>query len=89
MSCGKTSIMYGYSRPLLKRGRGINFTEIRHPLIERIQTDTNYITNDLNFDIDKGVLLFGTNASGKSSLMKAIGMSVIMAQAECMFHVNK
>ena len=83
MSCGKTSIMYGYSRPLLKEGdvSSINFTEIRHPLIERIQTDTNYITNDLNFDIDKGVLLFGTNASGKSSLMKAIGMSVIMAQA--------
>ena len=32
-----------------------------------------------------GMLLFGTNASGKSSLMKAIGLNVIMAQ--CGFFV--
>jgi DNA mismatch repair protein MutS len=28
-----------------------------------------------------GLLLFGMNASGKSSLMKAIGLNIIMAQA--------
>ncbi len=28
-----------------------------------------------------GILLFGINSSGKSSLMKAIGISVILAQA--------
>ena len=30
---------------------------------------------------NNGILLFGTNASGKSSLMKAIGINLIMAQA--------
>ena len=60
----------------------INFEEIRHPIIERIQTDVNYVTNDIELGNDKyGLLLFGTNASGKSSLMKAIGLNVIMAQA--------
>ena len=28
-----------------------------------------------------GILLFGTNAAGKSSLMKSIGLNIIMAQA--------
>ena len=40
-------------------------------------------SNPINLQTNKmhGVLLFGINSSGKSSLMKAIGISVIMAQA--------
>ena len=30
---------------------------------------------------EKGILLFGTNAVGKSSLIKSIGISIVMAQA--------
>ena len=63
----------------------INCKEIRHPIIEHIQTKTPYVTNDIvlgDNDIN-GILLFGTNASGKSSLMKAIGLNIIMAQAGC------
>ena len=39
--------------------------------------------NDICFNNSdsKGVLLFGTNAAGKSSLMKAVGLNVILAQA--------
>jgi DNA mismatch repair protein MutS len=32
---------------------------------------------------ESGILLFGVNSSGKSSLMKAIGLSVLLAQAGC------
>ena len=51
--------------------------------MERIATDTEYVTNDvvLGKDNKDGILLFGTNACGKSTLMKAIGLNVIMAQA--------
>ena len=40
-------------------------------------------SNPINLQANKmhGILLFGINSSGKSSLMKAIGISVIMAQA--------
>ena len=40
-------------------------------------------SNPINLQSNKmhGVLLFGINSSGKSSLMKAIGISVILAQA--------
>ena len=55
---------------------------IRHILIESLLRDEHYVTNDLSLDSDDlGVLLYGTNAVGKSSFIKAIGICVIMAQA--------
>ena len=57
---------------------------LRHPLIEFIQTNELYVTNDIelnNNNSPSGILLYGTNAVGKTSLIKALGISVIMAQA--------
>ena len=46
------------------------------------QTEHNHITlNASDGDSVYGVLLYGINSSGKSSLMKSIGISVIMAQS--------
>jgi len=57
--------------------------DIRHPIVERIAVDSEFITNDimLGKDDKDGILLFGTNACGKSTLMKSVGLNVIMAQA--------
>jgi len=47
-----------------------------------IETKHNHITlNASGGNSVNGVLLYGINSSGKSSLMKSIGLSVIMAQA--------
>ena len=48
-------------------------------LEENLATST--IDNVEYFNDTKGMLLFGTNASGKSSLMKAVGLNVILAQS--------
>lgn len=61
---------------------------LRHPLIEKINTLSPYIKHDisLGFESDKiggaknGLLIYGTNASGKSSLMKALGIAIVCAQ---------
>lgn len=54
---------------------------MRHPLIEKIQSEVLYVPNDVSLGKDlKGILLFGTNAVGKSSLIKSIGISIVMAQ---------
>ena len=56
--------------------------DMRHILIERIQQQELYVANDLNTRYeDRGVLLFGTNAVGKSSFIKSIGICIIMAQS--------
>jgi len=60
----------------------LDIKEIRHPIIEQINDGHEYITNDIQFGLNHdGILLFGTNSCGKSSLMKAIGLNLVMAQA--------
>lgn len=56
--------------------------KIRHPIIEKI-IDHKYISHDIEIGTKEtnGILLYGLNASGKSALMKALGMSIIMAQS--------
>ena len=56
---------------------------MRHCLIEQIQTDEIYVPNDINFGTNgsNGILLYGTNAVGKTSLIRAIGVCIIMAQS--------
>jgi len=81
-SLAKASIKYNYSRPkILSPGPDHSFIKaikIRHPLIERVQDDKEYITNDIT--IEDGIILYGVNAGGKSSLLRAVGANVIMAQ---------
>lgn len=56
--------------------------ELRHCLIEHIQQNEIYVPNDVCIDQDKtGILLYGTNAVGKTSLIRALGIAVIMAQS--------
>lgn len=76
---------YNYCRPIIKESKKSCFsvTKIRHPLIEHLQTRELYVTNDLelgNGNSD-GMLLYGTNAVGKTSFIRSIGIAVIMAQA--------
>jgi DNA mismatch repair protein MutS len=74
---------YGYSRPIINvsaTSSYIDVKEIRHPIIELLSTEVEYVKNDVHLDCS-GMLLYGINASGKSSLMKAIGINLIMAQA--------
>jgi DNA mismatch repair protein MutS len=56
--------------------------DLRHCLIEHIQQNEIYVTNDLQLGGEKrGTLLFGTNAVGKTSIIRAIGVAIIMAQS--------
>jgi DNA mismatch repair protein MutS len=76
---------YRYCRPVIAgaEAAGASFvraTGLRHCLIERINADECYVTNDVSLGGD-GMLLYGTNAVGKTSLIRAIGVAVIMAQA--------
>ena len=59
----------------------VKATQLRHALIERLNTKINYVAQDVNLLDNKNMLLFGVNCSGKSSYMKSVGVSVIMAQA--------
>jgi DNA mismatch repair protein MutS len=53
---------------------------LRHILIEKLNTNELYVTNDIEFN-NSGYLLYGTNAVGKTSFIKSIGIAIIMVQA--------
>ncbi len=78
----KLSIEYSYSKPEIVNSGNSQLVakDIRHPIVERIQTEIEYVPNDVSLN-ENGILLFGTNACGKSTLMKSIGLTLIMAQA--------
>lgn len=85
-SCGVVALENGYVKPIIEEDASKAFIDvktIRHPIIEKIQTDIQYVGNDICMGRSgkNGILLFGVNAVGKSSLMKSIGCNLIMAQA--------
>lgn len=62
----------------------VDATDLRHCLIEKLQQSELYVANDLKLGYPSGVdgiLLYGTNAVGKTSFIRSLGISVIMAQA--------
>ena len=88
-----------YCRPQIVEGNGHSFANnsfakgdnsfvkaigIRHCLIEHIQQNEIYVANDVEIS-SGGILLYGTNAVGKTSLIRAIGIATILAQ--CGFFV--
>lgn len=85
MNLAYISQKYNYCKPNISsdtQSSFFNATNLRHPLIEHILINELYVTNDISFDeAHKGYLLYGTNAVGKSSFIKSIGIAIIMAQA--------
>jgi DNA mismatch repair protein MutS len=66
-------------------GAGLEAIGLRHPLLETMANRIEYVKHDVVLGNTKpnGWLIYGVNASGKSSLMKAVGIACILAQAGC------
>ena len=81
---------YRYVRPIIDKHASKSYFDVknlRHVLIEQLVKQELYVTNDvcLGKQLDKnsvdGILLYGTNAVGKTSMIRACGVAIIMAQA--------
>ena len=83
---------YNYCKPTIEKHVIENQTidksyvkthNLRHCLIEKLQQSELYVANDVSIGTDKtdGILLYGTNAVGKTSIIRALGISVVMAQS--------
>lgn len=89
----KVSETRGYTRPILIEDTtcaSLDIEGLRHPLIEATSTRVQYVQHSVHLGQDQmGWLVYGMNASGKSSLMKSIGVSVLLAQAGCYVPATK
>jgi len=85
MSAAKVAVENKYSRPkIVKSERSfINAVSLRHPIVEKLVKKTIYVNNNVEIGVDThyGTIIYGVNMAGKSSLLRSIGIAVVMAQA--------
>lgn len=83
-SNAKTAIKYKYFKPTIdteNKEPYMAFRDIRHPIVERI-IEHEYIVNDIKLgDKPYGLLLYGCNSQGKTTMAKALALNLIMAQS--------
>jgi len=82
---------YHYTRPLMTaNSQEISLIEGRHPVVEKVLGQQTYVPNSVEMDQDNEILLItGPNMSGKSTYMRQLALTVIMAQMGCFVPADK
>ena len=72
----------GYVQPTFNDTGEIRLRDCRHPVIEKLLENEDFIPNDvdLNNEDNKIALITGPNMAGKSTYLRQIGLIAIMAQ---------
>ena len=71
----------GYVRPTMTDDFGLEIVAGRHPVVERMMPRDKFIPNDLSLDERaRVIILTGPNMAGKSTILRQIGLIVLMAQ---------
>ena len=72
-----------YIRPILINDNVVELKDNRHAVVEKVLTG-EYVSNDIIMSKDKNILLItGPNMAGKSTYMRQLAITVIMAQIGC------
>jgi len=80
-SLAEVAVLHGYVRPAVHEGVTLTIRQGRHPVIERLMPRESFIPNDVVFDPAERVLLVtGPNMAGKSTILRQIGLIVVLAQ---------
>ena len=70
-----------YVRPAVDDGLQITLSGSRHPVVEAMSLDERFVPNDIHLDERRRlVILTGPNMAGKSTVMRQVALSVLMAQ---------
>ncbi|KMY53693.1 DNA mismatch repair protein MutS [Bacillus sp. FJAT-27231] len=73
-----------YVRPELTNSRELVIKEGRHPVVEKVMDSQEYVPNDCFMNSEREMLLVtGPNMSGKSTYMRQVALTAIMAQIGC------
>ncbi len=72
----------GYKRPQVNNGGSIEFDESRHPVLEQINGAPAFVPNNIKMDCGENrfFLITGPNMAGKSTLIRQVALTVLMAQ---------
>ncbi|MGI6066572.1 MAG: DNA mismatch repair protein MutS [Bacillota bacterium] len=85
LSFAQVALENGYCKPEVNAGDVIHIVDGRHPVVEQITGSGDYVPNDTYLDNKEHqvCLLTGPNMAGKSTYMRQVALTVLMAQIGC------
>ncbi|MBD7983605.1 DNA mismatch repair protein MutS [Sporosarcina sp. Sa2YVA2] len=84
LSFSTVSEKYRFVKPQFHAGRALDIKNGRHPVVEKMMDISLYVPNNCTLTEDANMLLItGPNMSGKSTFMRQVALTVIMAQMGC------
>ena len=81
-SLATVAVKNNYCRPEICLDSDILITEGRHPVVEKMLTDSLFVPNDTRLDTNAHLIsiITGPNMAGKSTYMRQVALIVLMAQ---------
>jgi len=82
-SLARVAAENGYCRPVVDDSDVLELEKSRHPVVERRVSAEPFVPNDLTLDrtTSQLVVLTGPNMAGKSTLLRQVALTVLLAQA--------
>ncbi len=79
---GEVAEENNYTKPEINETGQILIKEGRHPVVERMIAGERYVPNSIKIDNDENQVLIitGPNMAGKSTILRQVALSVLMAQ---------
>ena len=80
-SLAEVAAREGYVRPEMGEDFALHIVGGRHPVVERMMPRDKFIPNDVTLTSEaRMIILTGPNMAGKSTILRQIGLIVLMAQ---------
>jgi DNA mismatch repair protein MutS len=81
-SMAEVAVRRTYTRPVVDASSSVRVRNGRHPVLETLMPEGEFIPNDTDLDADdiQIVLITGPNMAGKSTYMRQVALIVILAQ---------
>jgi DNA mismatch repair protein MutS len=78
----RTASENGYTRPEINDQDRISITDGRHPVVEKLITGERYVPNSIDIDNEQNqiLLITGPNMAGKSTVLRQVALTMVMAQ---------
>ncbi|WP_409292415.1 DNA mismatch repair protein MutS [Peribacillus sp. SCS-37] len=73
-----------FVKPVFSDDKVLDIKNGRHPVVEKVMGAQEYVPNSIRMDEEREVLLItGPNMSGKSTFMRQVALTAILAQIGC------
>ena len=78
----ETAAQHNYCRPTVDESGVIQIHDGRHPVVEKMRGDAFFVPNDTHMGAkdDRVSIITGPNMAGKSTYMRQVALTVLMAQ---------